>query len=490
VTPSIDLDAVGRHIDAHLDEHIEMLRRYVRQPSVSIDGLGMRGCAELVAEHYRQLGCQEVEVVETGTHPAVWARYDAGAPRTVVNYNMYDVRPVGDPAAWTHEPFGAVVEPCGDAPAVLYGRGACVPKGPDVAWLSALGAIRAVHGDLPVNVVFLAEGDEILGSPSYSGLIERFAHRLAPADGCVYLRAGQTAGGELPLVLGYKAFLTFELRVSGRRWGRGPVDAAAHSATASIVDGPAWRLARALSTLVDEDGAIAIEGWPDGRRRPEPGGGDRGMVEELLRRFEGRSWTDVIPGLAGTGVRTFAHGLNGPAVLLGYLYGSSLNVQGLSAGYTGPGTRTYTVPAEATALLDARLVTEREPEQLLLDLRAHLDAHGFADVEITVKSAYPGCRTDPRADLVQSFLRAARRAGGEPVVWPLQGYGGPWAILARRFGLPLVFATGIGHGGNVGLPDEYLVVDGGGRVPGLREMERFCVDFLSDFAGRAPGARA
>ena len=479
---AIDVRAIHRHIDAHLEERVDMLRRYVRQPSVSTEGTGMRECARLVAEHYRELGCQEVEIVETETFPAVWAHYDAGAPRTIVNYNMYDVRSVGHLAAWTHDPFGAVVEPRGDAPAVLYGRGACVPKGPDVAWLSALASIRAVHGDLPVNVAFLAEGDEILGSPSYAGLIDRFAERIADADGCVYLRAAQTADGDLPLVLGYKAFLTIELRVSGGRWGRGPVDAAAHSATASIVDGPAWRLARALSTLVDEGGRIAIDGWPDGVHTPEPGGADRELVAELLDRFRDRRWTDVIPGLAGTGVRAFSHDRQGDDVLLGYLFGSSLNIQGLSAGYTGPGTRTYTVPEAATALLDARLYTAREPEQLVADLRAHLDDRGFGDVELTVKSAYPACRTDPDAPLVRSFMAAAGRAGGRPVVWPVQGYGGPWAILARRFGMPLVFATGIGHGGNVGLPDEYLVVDGGGNRPGLREMQRFCVDFVQDFA--------
>jgi acetylornithine deacetylase/succinyl-diaminopimelate desuccinylase-like protein len=481
VTATVDLDAIHRSIDEHLDEHLETLRAYVRQPSVSIDGLGVRECARLVAEHYRRLGCQEVEVVETATYPAVWAYYDAGAPRTVVNYSMYDTRPAGDPAAWTHDPFGAVVEPRGDLPAVLYGRGACVPKGPDVAWLSALGAIREVRGELPVNVAFLAEGDEILGSPSSAGLIERYGARLAGADGCVYLRATQNAAGELPLVLGYKAFLTIELRVSGRAWRRGPVDAAAHSATASIVDGPPWRLAHALATLVDPDGRIDVAGWPDGAPAATPEA-DRPLVDDLLRRFAGSPWTDVIPGLAGTGVRTFAHGLEGPDVLRGYLYGSSLNVQGLAAGYTGPGTRTYTVPNEATALLDARLATDRSPEELVAALRAHLAAHGFGDVEVTVRSAYPSCRTDAGAPLVRSFLRAAERAGGTPVVWPLQAYGGPWAILSRRFGLPLVFATGIGHGGGVGLPDEHLVIDGGARVPGLREMERFCVDFVLDFA--------
>jgi acetylornithine deacetylase/succinyl-diaminopimelate desuccinylase-like protein len=478
---AIDLDAVQRHIDERLDEDLETLRTYVRQPSVSIDGLGVRDCARLVAEHYRRLGCQEVEIVETETYPAVWAFYDAGAARTLVNYNMYDERPAGDPAAWTHDPFGAVVEPRGDLPAVLYGRGACVPKGPDIAWLSALAAIRETHGELPVNVAFLAEGDEILGSPSYAGLIDRYGARLARADGCVYLRATQNAAGELPLVLGYKAFLTIELRVSGRSWGRGPVAAAAHSATAAIVDGPPWRLAQALSTLTTRDGRIAVGGWPDGTPTGVPEA-DRALVDELLRRFEGQPWDAVIPGLAGTGVRAFAHDLEGEDVLRGYLYGSSLNVQGLAAGYTGPGTRTYTIPEQATALLDARLATDREPEELVAALRAHLDARGFGDVELTVKSAYPASRTDAGAPLIRSFLRAVERAGGTPIVWPLQAYGGPWAILSRRFGLPLVFATGIGHGGGVGLPDEHLVIDGGGLVPGLREMERFCADLVLDFA--------
>ena len=82
---AIDVRAVHRHIDAHLEERVDMLRRYVRQPSVSTEGTGMRECARLVAEHYRELGCQEVEIVETETFPAVWAHYDAGAPRTIVN---------------------------------------------------------------------------------------------------------------------------------------------------------------------------------------------------------------------------------------------------------------------------------------------------------------------------------------------------------------------------------------------------------------------
>jgi acetylornithine deacetylase/succinyl-diaminopimelate desuccinylase-like protein len=478
----MDNTQIYAEIEAHLDEDVRNLQQYIRQPSVSVDGTGVAECAQMVAAQYRALGCNEVVVVETDTFPGVWAYFDAGAPLTLVSYNMYDVASVGDEAAWTHEPFGAVIEPKGEIPAVLYGRGALVPKGPHIAWLSALQAIRAATGSLPVNIAFLAEGDEIPGSPSYAGLIERYRDRLIGVDGCVYTRATQNTRGELPLVLGYKTFITFELRASGSHWGKGPTRRAAHSATRPIVDSPTLRLAQALSSLFTLSGDLAVPGWLEHIAPPTIPGEERELVESLVRQFEGRAWTDVIPGLAGTGITQFSNGAVGPEVLTRYIYGSHLNIQGVRAGYVGPGSRTFTIPEQAIARLDARLVATASPSLLLQALRSHLDNQGFPDVEIDVLSAYPGSHTAYSEPLVQSFLRAVDRAGGRPVVWPMQGYGGPWSIFAHEFGAPVVFATGIGHGGGVGQPDEYLVIDGGGKVPGLREMERFCVDFVMDFA--------
>ncbi len=481
----MDVESIYRHIDDHLSEGVRALQDYVRLPSVSVDGTGMRECAEHVAERYWQLGCGEVEIVDTDTYPGVWAYYDAGAPLTLVNYNMYDVRSVGDRAAWTHDPFGAVVEPRGDFPAVLYGRGALVPKGPDTAWLVALRAIAAVEGTLPVNMMFLAEGDEILGSQSYAGLVERYRARLQQADGLVYLRATQNAQAELPLVLGYKAFITFELEISVERWGRGPARQAVHSATRPIVDSPALRLVQAVQSLYHPDGTIAIDGWTEHLAPVKVPPAEQALFNGLLARFKDEDWDRAIPGLAGGGVTQFAGDVDGPEVLARYIYGSGLNLQGIYAGYTGPGTRTYTIPERATARFDARLMTDTAPAVLLDALRAHLCRHGFDDAEVRVLSAYPGSRTSPGAPLVQSFIRAVERAGGRLVIWPGQGYGGPWSIFAHEFGLPIVFATGIGHGAGVGLPDEYIVIDGGGRVPGFREMARFCVDFMADYAATA-----
>jgi acetylornithine deacetylase/succinyl-diaminopimelate desuccinylase-like protein len=474
--------AIHKHIDDHMNETIESLKEYVRHPSVSVDGTGMAECARLVAERYRAFGCQEVEIVDTSTFPGVFAYYDAGAPITLLNYNMYDVRSVGDRKAWTKSPFEPVIEPRGDIPAVMYGRGALVPKGPDTAWLAGLKALKEVTGTLPVNIIFLAEGDEILGSASYVDLIDRYRDRLKKVSGLIYLRGTQNARGEVPLVLGYKSFITFELQVSGKRWGRGPADMAAHSATRTLVDSPALRLCQVIDSLYAKDGKIAIDGWLPHLAEEIAPSAEKPLVDDLLKRFAGKTWVDVIPAMAGPNVARLVDDLDGADVLTRYIYGSALNIQGIYSGYIGPGSRTFTIPEVATARFDARLVTSAGPDVFIAALRKHLDAQSFLDVEIKVLSAYPGSRTPHSAGLVQSWLRAVEKQGGKPVLWPGQAYGGPWSLLAHEFGIPVVFGAGIGHGAGVGLPDEYVVIDGGGKASGLKEMARFTVDLITDFA--------
>jgi acetylornithine deacetylase/succinyl-diaminopimelate desuccinylase-like protein len=125
----LNRDAIHRYIDEHLDEHVARMQDWVRQPSVSWDNIGVRECAELVAQTYRDLGCDEVTLIEGRFHPGVWAVYDAGAPLTIHNYCMFDTRTV-QPAGWSHDPWGAELLPKDPYPLVLIGRGAMGAKGP------------------------------------------------------------------------------------------------------------------------------------------------------------------------------------------------------------------------------------------------------------------------------------------------------------------------------------------------------------------------
>jgi acetylornithine deacetylase/succinyl-diaminopimelate desuccinylase-like protein len=468
-------------IEARVPSDIERIVKLVRQPSVSIDGSGMRESAELIAELFRELGCEEVEIIETSAHPLVWAYLDSGSEHTLINYGMYDERPAGATESWTNgEPFSGEIAPADGFPSVLYGRGGLVPKGPIVTWLSALASYRSVRGNLPFNVAFLFEGSEIIGSPGFMDVALKHEDRMKNAFGCLYLRASQSLDGQMPLFLGYKSFFTIELKVTGAAWGRGPATAPAHSGARSVVDSPVERLVHALDTLFTAEGDIAVEPWLTGfdgdSRRPR----ERALVDDLLRQLEGKSWADAIPGVAGTGVTVFAGDVAGTNILDRYLYQSSLNIQGLYAGYTGPGTRTYTIPHEATALLDVRLVTSQSVEEIIQGLRDHLDSQGFADIQMDVRGAFAGSDSAVDSLLISAFVDAAEWAGASMKIWPRTGGGGPWAALADHFGVPVVMGAGIGTGKRGGLVDEYLVLDGGGRAPGIREMEIFGVKLIEN----------
>jgi acetylornithine deacetylase/succinyl-diaminopimelate desuccinylase-like protein len=138
----MNCEAIYRYIAAHQEEHLEKVRTFLRQPSISADGRGIRETAEMLQGYFRDLGCQEAEVVETDGHPGVWAYDDAGAPTTIVSYLMYDVQPVAD-QPWTHDPFAADVVGDPPFPRVVIARGASNSKGPLRMWLNSLGDRRS-----------------------------------------------------------------------------------------------------------------------------------------------------------------------------------------------------------------------------------------------------------------------------------------------------------------------------------------------------------
>jgi acetylornithine deacetylase/succinyl-diaminopimelate desuccinylase-like protein len=164
-------ESVHAFIDAHLNEHIRAIQELVQQPSVSLEEDGTIACADLVLQRLIQLGCQDTARLDVGdAYPGVWGWLDVGAAKTILYYSHYDVRPTGH-EKWTNPPFDAVLVEQAPYPRVLMGRGALVAKGPLQAWLNALSSIRNVTGTLPVNVMFLIEGAEILGSPNYLRLV-------------------------------------------------------------------------------------------------------------------------------------------------------------------------------------------------------------------------------------------------------------------------------------------------------------------------------
>lgn len=476
-------EAIHRHIDAHLDVHIEHIQRWVRQKSVSWDNLGVEQCAEVVAESYRDLGCQEVEIIEGHFHPGVWAYYDAGSPITIHSYCMFDTRTVTT-RGWDYDPWGAELGPHGPYPNVLFGRGALGAKGPYVAFLNALESIIAVEGTLPVNVMFLAEGEEIMGSPTYREFAERYRDRLQDVNTSYCATSSQSPSGVVDLGLGLKGMIVLELTASGESWGHGP-RTTIHSSAASLVGSPPFRLAQALSTLTQPDGqGCAVRGMADlwTYRKPLTPEEDD-LLAAIAAGARGRDWRDVLPVGGATNVRELVGGVDGINPLINFLYGPTFNVAGLRSGFLGPETSTipFIVPDHATAMLDMRMVVDRSPDEIIDLLRSHLNDCGFSDIEIEVFAAFAHSQTPPTDPAVQAVLDTLRAWNTDVQVWPIQAGGGPWTVVPNAFGVPCIRGGVIGGGGG-GAVNEYLVIDGDDKLAGLADAEKFHVDLLYAYA--------
>jgi acetylornithine deacetylase/succinyl-diaminopimelate desuccinylase-like protein/tetratricopeptide (TPR) repeat protein len=467
---------VYAHIEANRARHLENLRRWVRQPSVSAQNIGIQQMAEMLRDDLRRIGFQETEIVPTSGHPGVFGFYDAGASRTLAVYMMYDVQPVED-EGWQVGAFdGAVVEH--RLGRVLMARGATNQKGPQRAFLNAVESIITTRGRLPVNLLLLAEGEEELGSPNYPEIIARYADRLRRADGVIFPFNTQSGAGDVSFPLGVKGIVYFELEARGGPHG-GPAVAEIHGSNKAIVDSPVWRLAQALASLTSPDGnSILVPGYYDPIRP---------LTVEEQQLVNG-----MLPSLAARetamreamGVERWIRDLSGRELVLEWLFNTTLNINGIWGGYTGPGMKTI-LPHRATAKVDSRLVPNQTPDDALRMIRAHLDANGFRDVELRRLSGYPPAQTSVQTPLVQAALSTYNKYGLTPSVTPRIAGSAPYYVFTD-LGLPMI-PVGIGHGSGAHAPNEYMVVEAreGSRVASLPEVEKFYVDMLYALAEHA-----
>src|SRR2546421_12554847 len=207
-----DLAPVEREIQKRHGEAVQRLQEWIHQPTIAAEGVGGEEGVQLFIRMLRDAGFQRADRVATDGFPGVFATLDAGAPKTVGLYFMYDVKQV-DPSEWSSPPFEARLVDKPGFGKVIVGRGAVNQKGPEAAFLAALHAIRGAGRKLPVNLVLVAEGEEEIGSPHFPQIVRRpegLAALRSPI-GVFMPSAAQELDGQAIMALGGKRVIEREL---------------------------------------------------------------------------------------------------------------------------------------------------------------------------------------------------------------------------------------------------------------------------------------
>ncbi|MDQ6626772.1 MAG: M20/M25/M40 family metallo-hydrolase [Verrucomicrobiota bacterium] len=469
-----DLAPIKAEITKRHDEAVKRLQDWIKLPSIAAENLNSAEGAEYMAKLAKDAGFQQATVIQTDGKPGVFATLDAGAAKTVGLYFMYDVKQF-DPKEWTSPPLDAALVDKPGLGKAIVGRGAVNQKGPESAFLAALHAIKGAGKKMPVNLVMVAEGEEEIGSPHITQLTRRpeVAAALAKTIGVFMPSASQDLDGIVSVSLGAKGVVELELISSGEKWGRGPAKDI-HSSLKAMVDSPVWHLVKALNTLVSEDGnEITIDGYP----KPTAISVDeKKMISDAAKvRSEEQAKKQM-------GVQHWIGDLAWEQANERLESQPTANIEGLVAGYTGPGGKTV-LPHKAVAKMDFRLVPGMHATDVVPAIKAHLAKRGFGDIEVNMSGGYDPTQTAATAPLIQAQVSVLTRAGIEPVLWPRSAGSYPGFAFT---GEPLKLASGhfgLGHGSGAHAPDEYYVIDSSNpKIQGYDGAAMSFVEYLYELA--------
>ncbi|MBO6716579.1 MAG: M20/M25/M40 family metallo-hydrolase [Rhizobiaceae bacterium] len=455
-----ELRAVMSALEAGFDDYIEAIRTAIRIPSVSKTGQGLDEMAAWLVTQLQLLGA-EATLEEGQIAPIVFGSLRSpGAKRTLLFYDLYDVQPA-DQQHWVSPPFAAEISRDGK----LIGRGAFNSKGPLIGFLNVLRAFNKAGVELPVNLVFVIEGEEEIGSPSLEPFLRKRADLLRDCDAAFIPYLGTNAAGKTIVRLGFKGLMMLKLGVRGGEWG-GPAERDIHAMHSGWLASPANELVSALASLQSRDGKLSVEGIASGL---DPDPDDQALLADAASSFDKQAW------LTELGARRFKYDAGPEDLLRHLLFDSTLNIDGMWVGDTPPGVEPPThLAGHANAVLDLRLVPGMTVEATANALRRHLDLHGFGHVELEVTSAYPASKTSVREPVVDALLKSCRRHTNDLTVYPIHAGAAPMHLFTEVLGIPYAFG-GVGHGANAHAPNEYL------DVASMRDFMAATADFLFEF---------
>ncbi len=382
-----------------MTEPLEKFFEFLRFASISTDpeyAKDVRNCADWLVSHLQGIGLK-TELHETAGHPLVVARNEhVEGKKTVLIYGHYDVQPVDPVELWDSPPFEPEIRD-----GKIWARGSTDNKGQMFAHICGVEEMLKRDGELPVNLIFLFEGEEEVGSQNLKPFLEQHKDELA-CDIIAVSDTGMVAQGVPTMGYGLRGIAACEVIL------KGPSGDLHSGVYGGAVANPATAVAQLVATLHEEYGKVAVEGFYD-HVRP-------------LEEWEREMWAKV-PNTSDDDIRqqTGAAEVYGEA---GYSSAERLwarptaEVNGIGGGYQGEGTKTV-LPAEAFAKLTFRLVPDQDPADIMQKVKSHLERHLPAGVEMELEIGHDGKAyyCDPHSSYGQAAQRALKQAfGADPVL--------------------------------------------------------------------------
>jgi acetylornithine deacetylase/succinyl-diaminopimelate desuccinylase-like protein len=430
-----DLSDVFTHIDHQRESFISRLIDYVRHPSISAYGQGITEVADLLVGHLTALGFETRAVPTAGFPMVLGKRIESPDALTVLLYGHYDVQPPDPLDQWVSPPFEPTIRD-----GRLYARGVGDNKGQHFAQLLALESLLAVRGKLPINVIFLLEGEEELGSPHIASFMRDHRDELRAdlsitADGPVH-ESEQSC-----IVFGVRGVISFELRA------RGALRDLHSGGWGGVAPNPLWQLVHLLGTMKNVRGEITIDGIHDDVLPPTAL--DHAAMSALP--------LDVDHIKAELGLTSLDQPLGRPFYER-LMFQPTLTINGLHGGYGGAGSKTV-LPHEAIAKCDMRLVEAQRMDDILAKIAAHVKQHA-PDVEFIPDAGMEPSRTplaSPFTEPIRAGIIAAQ--GTPPLLIPSAGGSLPDYVFTKILGIPAFGVPYANHDEANHAPNENLTLD-------------------------------
>ena len=429
----------------NIDTHglISDLQKLIKIPSVSARKQNLEECAKEIVAMMKRIGINAELIYyddqkNSAPPPLVYGEVKSKSNpngKTLLFYNHYDVQPEEPRDLWEYEPFEGKVE--GN---LIYGRGASDDKGELVTRLKAIEFFLKQRGDVPMNIKFLIEGEEEIGSKNISKYLKKYNTKFK--TDIVIWEFGYIDQEQKPIIsLGMKGLLYVELTAQG-------ASRDVHSSLAVLIENPALRIVQALSTLVDREGNILIKDWFK-------------EVKELSEKeiliidsepFDEESFKKEY------GISKFINNISGKRVKKALTSEPTCNIAGLNSGYSGPGAKTIT-PSKAMVKIDFRLVPNMDPGLQFKRLEKHLVENGFEDIKVTLIHGEAAGRTALDNQYVKIIEKSANEIFGDSIISISSAGTGPMYDFIDLLKAPCISIGGTYIFSRIHSPNEFAKID-------------------------------